>query len=380
LNKKPQIKQGLILFYTYKLMNQDKMSSPESLILHMASSYKSCTITIPESVVLKIQSIKDAVIKIEGDSQSLSLGWRKGNPHVRNTGHGHGHGHNHNNNHVNNKSDWRSGHRSIPPRQNMGTSNNLNQSNLQSQGQGQGITHQRYVSRFRDSQTPVEDTILNTIILNKLNKFSEVNYDDIKQFLKQVLDSEDTSFLKEFMKLIFKKAASEQTFCPLYARLICELSSQYTSLQKEFIILYKDYLSIFEDIDESKCADYETFVKRNSEKLYRLGYSQFLAELISKGVLASEDLILLFSKILEQVSNASRQGKDNIVTIDEYIQCILRMTRGLKNTEILHNINCFEEPIEYLIQNQATEFPGLSKKSVFALMDCLDILRGFVKG
>ncbi len=380
MNKKPQIKQGLILFYTYKLMNQDKMSSPESLILHMASSYKSCTITIPESVVLKIQSIKDAVIKIEGDSQSLSLGWRKGNPHVRNTGHGHGHGHNHNNNHVNNKSDWRSGHRSIPPRQNMGTSNNLNQSNLQSQGQGQGITHQRYVSRFRDSQTPVEDTILNTIILNKLNKFSEVNYDDIKQFLKQVLDSEDTSFLKEFMKLIFKKAASEQTFCPLYARLICELSSQYTSLQKEFIILYKDYLSIFEDIDESKCADYETFVKRNSEKLYRLGYSQFLAELISKGVLASEDLILLFSKILEQVSNASRQGKDNIVTIDEYIQCILRMTRGLKNTEILHNINCFEEPIEYLIQNQATEFPGLSKKSVFALMDCLDILRGFVKG
>ena len=111
-----------------------------------------------------------------------------------------------------------------------------------------------------------------------------------------------------------------------------------------------------------------------------MGYSQFLAELISKGVLASEDLILLFSKILEQVSNASRQGKENIVTIDEYIQCILRMTRGLKNTEILHSINCFEEPIEYLIQNQATEFPGLSKKSVFASMDCLDILRGFVKG
>jgi len=351
-------------------MNQDKMSSPESLILHMASSYKSCTITIPEAVALKIQSIKDAVIKIEGDSQSISLGWRKGNPHIRNNGH----------NHVNNKSDWRSGHRSIPPRQNMGASTNLTQNSVQSQSQSQGITHQRYISRFRDSQTPVEDTILNTIILNKLNKFSEVNYDDIKQFLKQVLDSEDTSFLKEFMKLIFKKAASEQTFCPLYARLICELSSQYTSLQKEFIILYKDYLSIFEDIDESKCADYETFVKRNSEKLYRLGYSQFLAELISKGVLASEDLILLFSKILEQVSNASRQGKDNIVTIDEYIQCILRMTRGLKNTEILHNINCFEEPIEYLIQNQATEFPGLSKKSVFALMDCLDILRGFVKG
>ena len=62
------------------------MPSPESVILHMASSYKSCTITIPEAVALKIQGIKDAVIKIEGDAQTLSLGWRKGNPHIRNNG------------------------------------------------------------------------------------------------------------------------------------------------------------------------------------------------------------------------------------------------------------------------------------------------------
>jgi hypothetical protein len=216
---------------------------------------------------------------------------------------------------------------------------------------------------------------LNTVILNKLNKFSEVNYEEVKQFLKQIIDSDDTMFLKEFMKLVFRKAASEQLYCPLYARLICELSSQYTCLEKEFESLYKDYLNIFEDIDESKCPDYETFVKRNREKMYRLGYSQFLAELISKGVLQSDDLIMLFSKIFEQISNASRESKDKAIIIDEYIQCILRMTRALKNTETINSIHCFEEPIEYLIQNQATEFPGLTKKSVFTLMDCLDILR-----
>jgi hypothetical protein len=330
-------------------MNQGK-ANPESIILQLASFQKTCTITIPETLAVKIQGIKDAVIKIETESQQQSLGWRRQSP-------------------GQNKSDWRSGHKKLV----------ANQPSNQVINQGQSQGHQRYISRFRDPQTPVEDTILNTVILNKLNKFSEVNYEEIKQFLKEILDSEDTGFLKEFMKLVFKKAASEPTFCSLYARLICELSSQYTSLQKEFIILYKDYLAIFEDIDESKCPDYETFVKRNREKLYRLGYSQFLAELISKGVLGSEDLILLFSKILEQISNVSRQGKDNVVTVDEYIQCILRMTRALKNTDLLQNINCFEEPIEYLIQNQLVEFPGLSKKSVFALMDCLDILRGTTK-
>lgn len=326
-----------------------RTTGSESIILQLATLQKTCTINIPENVAVKIQGIRDALIKIEAESQQQSLGWRRGSSQPS-------------------RSDWRSGHKkpSTQPVSNY----------VQNQVQVQNQPHQRYVSRFRDPQTPVEDTILNTVILNKLNKFSEVNYEEIKQFLKEIMDSEDTGFLKDFMKLVFKKAASEPTFCALYARLICELSKQYTSLQKEFTILYKDYLSIFEDIEESKCPDYETFVKRNREKHYRLGYSQFLAELISKGVLASEDLILLFSKILEQISNSSRQGKDNIVTVDEYIQCILRMTRALKHTDLLQNINCFEEPIEYLIANQMTEFPGLSKKSVFALMDCLDILRG----
>jgi hypothetical protein len=352
----------------------------ESNIIQLASLRFSTTVPIPEAVAIKIQSIKDAILK--NDSSEQQIGWRKsvsnsgtawrsGHGHGHGNSHGHGHGHGHGNAHGHSPHT-----NNVQYRSQTNTSHNkvitTNSASIPPPVQ-QG--HQRYISRFSNNETPVEDTILNTVILNKLNKFSEVNYEEVKQFLKQIMDSEDTEFLKEFMKLVFRKAASEQTFCPLYARLICELSSQYTSLQKEFEILYKDYLDIFEDIDESKCPDYETFIKRNREKLYRLGYSQFLAELISKRVLQADDLILLFSKILEQISNASRESKDKAATVDEYIQCILRMTRALKNTEIIQSINCFEEPIEYLIQNQLNEFPGLTKKSVFALMDCLDILR-----
>jgi len=335
------------------------MAGPESVILQLANLRHSCVITLPDSVNVKIQGIKEATSRSE--TNESQLGWRRTGPSTPSGG-------------------WRSGHHANSYKPAHGNGNNQRsqpssqpqQQQVQQQGQG---SHQRYVSRFRKSEAPVDETILNTVILNKLNKFSEVNYEEVKQFLKQIIDSDDTIFLKEFMKLVFRKAASEQMYCPLYARLICELSSQYTCLQKEFESLYKDYLNIFEDIDESKCPDYETFVKRNREKMYRLGYSQFLAELISKGVLQSDDLILLFSKIFEQISNASRESKDKAIIIDEYIQCILRMTRALKNTETINSIHCFEEPIEYLIQNQATEFPGLTKKSVFTLMDCLDILR-----
>ena len=337
--------------------------TPESLVLQLASSRTSCVSVVSDELLTKIKSIRDVIGKQEGGE--TQLGWRRGHTSVLRGG---------------GSGDWRSGSGSS-----YRPSNSHHKSSLSYGGSGGGVTsdsrggngtggHQRYVSRFRNSETPVEETILNQVILNKLNKFSEVNYEDVKQFLKQILDSNDVTFLKEFMQLVFRKAASEPTFCPLYARLICELSKAYKSLLSEFEVLYKDYLTIFDDIDESKCPDYDTFVKRNKDKIYRLGYSQFLAELISKGVLQSDDLILLFSKILEQVSNASRESKDKVSTVDEYIQCILRMAKALKNSTLAQTLQCFEEPIEYLIQNPS-EFPGLSKKSVFGLMDCLDILR-----
>ena len=337
-------------------MEVKNMAAPETIILQLANLRHSCQVRIPDAVSVKIQVIKDATTRSETNENQF--GWRRG-PQAANT----------------TKESWRSGYRPQNNNYNRNTNNNSYPVNTVVNTAPVTHGHQRYTSHFSKAEAAVDDTILNTVILNKLNKFSEVNFDEVKQFLKQILDSDDTSFLREFMKLVFKKAASEQMFCSLYARLICELSSQYTSLQKEFEVLYKDYLNIFEDIDESKCPDYETFVKRNKEKIYRLGYSQFLAELISKGVLQSDDLILLFSKIFEQISNASRESKDNASTVDEYIQCILRMTRALKNNEIIQNIHCFEEPIEYLIQNQTKEFPGLTRKSIFALMDCLDILR-----
>jgi hypothetical protein len=350
---------------------------PESIIFNLLALRSGVTLSLPDELVSKLQKIKESMGKSEGSDH---LGWRRGAINNNTVGssssatsHRHGGG-----------NDWRSGSQQHQHQQHQQSSYKPPSSSNHRHGGGHHhhhhqsptVPHQKYVSRFRNNDTPVEDTILNQVILNKLNKFSEVNYEEVKQFLKQILDSDDTSFLKEFMNLVFRKAASEPVFCPLYARLICELSSGYSSLQKEFETLYKDYLRIFEDIDESKCPDYETFLKRNVEKQYRLGYSQFLAELISKGVLQTDELILLFSKILEQISKVSRESKEKISTVDEYVQCILRMTKALKNNPMIVNLEIFEEPIQYLIQNQSSEFPGLSKKSQFGLMDCLDILKG----
>jgi hypothetical protein len=241
----------------------------------------------------------------------------------------------------------------------------------------------RYVSKFKNNESAVEDKILNQVILNKLNKFSAANYDEIKSFLQQILDNDENEFLQSFMVLVFKKAASEPTYCSLYARMIGELSVEYKTLRNELEVLYNSYLTIFEEVNESQTKDYEAFVQRNREKFHRLGYSQFLAELTSLGILEQEQLERLYTTVLNQIVIHAVVGEDKQQLIDEYIDCLLRMTRAFqkKQLPVLVQIRqglskICEGPMTDILSKRSTLYPGISKKAGFALMDCLDIFRG----
>jgi hypothetical protein len=243
----------------------------------------------------------------------------------------------------------------------------------------------RYVSKFKNNESAVEDKILNQVILNKLNKFSAANYDDIKSFLQQILDSDENEFLQSFMILVFKKAASEPTYCSLYARMIGELSVEYKTLRNELETLYNSYLTIFEEVTEDQTKDYEAFVQRNREKFHRLGYSQFLAELTSLGILEQEQLEKLYTTILNQIIIHAVVGEEKQQLIDEYIDCLLRMTRAFqkKQLPILVQIRqglakVCEGPMTDILSKRSTLYPGITKKAGFALMDCLDIFRGSI--
>jgi len=221
--------------------------------------------------------------------------------------------------------------------------------------------------------------------LNKLNKFSSTTYDDIKGFLQQILDSDETEFLQAFMLLIFKKASSETTFCPLYAKMIAELSSSYTTLHNELRSLYTKYLTIFEEVSEEECKDYETFIQRNREKLQRLGYSQFLAELTSLGALEQSDLQTLYGKVFDQIRLlAVTDAKTKLV--DEYADCLLCMSKAFQKGTTLKLVqlrtglgeSCIPAMKE-IVSNRTKLYPGLSKKAMFAMMDCMDIFQGMNK-
>jgi len=245
--------------------------------------------------------------------------------------------------------------------------------------------HQKYVSKFKKSSEKVEDTILNTILLGKLNKFSQSNYNEIKEFITHIIDSGQTEMIKCFMKLVFEKAASEEMFCPLYAKLLSELSTKYPVLLTEMDNLYTQYMEIFDEVSEDITSEtYNEMCKRNVEKKYRRGYSQFLAELIKHDVIDGDTFMKSINKIISQVES-KKTCVDSIKLNEEYADCLMKIIKAIcsdtaadsdsdDETErkitairitLKNNVSARIEPLSV----RQPDTGGLSNKSRFTFLD-----------
>ena len=253
---------------------------------------------------------------------------------------------------------------------------------------------QKYISKFKKTCDNVEDTILNTILLGKLNKFSEQNYHEIKEFITHIIDNGQTDMIKCFMKLVFEKAASEEMFCPLYAKLLSELSAQYPVLLTEMANLYSVYMAIFEEV-ETSAENYNEVCKRNVEKKYRRGYSQFLAELIKHDVIDKDVFIKTINKIITQIEN-NLAKKESTKIIEEYADCLNKIMRAIREDIIDDSMSADSddsakekiEAIRTLLKEEmagriqplsvrTVENVGLSNKARFTFLDIYEGIQKF---
>ncbi len=221
-----------------------------------------------------------------------------------------------------------------------------------------------------------EDAILNNVILGKLNKFSEANFDDCREFLQQILDGDQKDFLRAFMKLVFEKAAMENTFCPLYAKLLGSLVDKYPVILEEMNTLHSKYMEIFSNIAE-KTDDYDKFVEENKKKAYRLGYSQFLGELIKFDILPRDMLFGIVRNILDNVRGIEcEEGHGDLV--EEYTDCLIKLIKAFAErgmTPLRADLNEEFGTIIESFSKKRPETKSIPAKARFGFMDCLDILR-----
>jgi hypothetical protein len=220
----------------------------------------------------------------------------------------------------------------------------------------------RYVSRFHNGAKKGDDKILNTVIMNKLNIFSVKTYDDVKQFLFQILGSDQREFVREFTWLVFRRAAAEEKFCALFAKLLSEIKKEYPVILEEMLALHTKYLDIWKIRDTPDI---------NIDKRCRLGYSQFLAELTALEVLDSNTMKstieMLKTCIVECLSDAAFKE-----TIEEYMDCLKQLCSSKVPKLVRKTIKeLLVSDLDLWIKEDA---PGLSSKSRFACMDLRDLL------
>ena len=200
------------------------------------------------------------------------------------------------------------------------------QQQQQQQQQQQKQAVGRYQSKFTTGGN-MDDKILNTIIGNKLNAFTPLTYNDTRDFIYQILDSGETEFIRDFVEKVFKKATQEEVYCAVFAKLIAEIAHRYPVMYEEMRKYHTQFLSVFDSVDSSGTeTDYAVLVR---EKQYRMGYGQFLSELACLNTLDKADLLAMVEKCMGQVVVlAPQEGKGK--AIEEYIDCLVRLTKSLK--------------------------------------------------
>jgi hypothetical protein len=289
-------------------------------------------------------------------------------------------------------SRWRQGnHSATAVKSSSGTTSSYNkygrnyQHNKTAQpvdvAQKERVVPQKYVSKFKKNSDDVNDTILNTILLGKLNKFSKSNYNEIKEFITHIIDNGQTDMIKCFMKLVFEKAASEEIFCPLYAQLLSELSSCYPILLDEMQQLYEQYMSIFEEVADGHDENYNELCARHTVKKYRRGYSQFLSELIKHEIIDADTFIKIIVKIIDQLECNVKQI-ELIKVNEEFADCLMKMLCAIKHPTVDNPyLDCIEQTVKdtvvHRIQPLTVRNPmhtGLSNKARFALLNIYEEL------
>ena len=236
------------------------------------------------------------------------------------------------------------------------------------------VSGPKFSSAAVKSTGETEDRIL-AKVKGKINKLGPMNYDATKTFMQQILDSDETEFLDEFMKFIFQKAATESTFCPLYAKLLHELADQFTHLRVVMTNLFRDYTAIFVEVETAPdvgTEDYKEFVEALERKKFRRGYSQFVAELVKFG----EADLDAFTELIQQivtVLEGSYKSSSKTLVCEEYIDCLANMCNSAP--KILSNASWsggVKDRLQTLAKIPRSDAPGLTNKGRFALMDLVD--------
>ena len=237
--------------------------------------------------------------------------------------------------------------------------------------------YSKFKSKFKkdaSNANELDDRILGHIRA-KINKFSAQNYKKVLNFLRQNMDSSEKIFLEQFMALIFSKAAEEDTFVALYAQLLADLTPEFPYLKDEMQKLFGEYLHVFMDAEgkeDTTSENYGNFLDAAKRKQHRRGYSLFIAQIATKGLITEKELLHTTLAVAESLIANATKG-DQKLLVEELADCLTNIMSVAKKLNAFDEMKAMFLKLKDLMSKDAVILPGLTNKARFALMDCLGI-------
>jgi len=274
------------------------------------------------------------------------------------------------------------------------SSNDKNNSSIK---RHKGVSNRQHIDSVKDddwetirtfSTTKMEqhegiDIFIDTIRSN-LNKMSIKTYDEINTnvisnidlLLSQNISLEETN---KISNIIFDIVSSNRFYSKLYANLYANLLNKYEFIQTTFKEKLGDIGDILNNVYYvSPDENYDLFCKMNNENEKRKAVVSFFIHLVFYDVIGMNKIEELLIELLKKLNNLIKEENKKFV-VDEYIEIIFI----LYNKELFNNNNSSKinhdnhtkiiENIQYLAGVKVKTYPSLSSKSIFKLMDIVEM-------
>jgi hypothetical protein len=179
------------------------------------------------------------------------------------------------------------------------------------------------------------------------------------------------------MDLLFTKAASEEIYCELYARLLSELTEKFPHLRTEIKAIYGNFMSIFveaRDIPDQGTDDYKKFLDAQEKKKFRKGYSHFLAEIYNKGLIPNDAIEQTVNSIVSSLDKLEKDSS-NTLLVEEYVCSLTKIVLTIneaKNAPIPPYLVNLIDKLKSIVAKPKSETPGYTSKARFSVMDIID--------
>lgn len=242
----------------------------------------------------------------------------------------------------------------------------------------------RYVPLFDKGKT-TKEIILDKQVRDYLNKFCEERYDLTLRQFTNFMEGDNSELLSSFMTMFFDTAVSDSIQAPHLAKLLSELCIKFPYLLTEINTRYTEFMRTFETVSETVASsdDIDAMDKEYRTTQYRLGYTQFITELLPYKITNDNDFITIINRLKDDLlTNYKLPNKTRL--IESYASCLDIITSILVRPgsdkiiiDLRNKIKTDIKPaIMPLTAKDASKLnPSLSSKARFALLDAMDRLK-----